>query len=698
MLAKLRNGGLHFFVFVLLAFPVLVAFRDLVGFLLQDSHWSPLLSLVDAGGQQSLSRSLLRILLIGGCLCGLILPLSSEKNAGRGLPWAGLFLLSGLVSVSFSQRPYASELEWETWALVGLLALLVRRAAVPALRTTGLIALYILVLATFLHALWISVPASEARLGGVFYHANALSTFTLVCLPFLLERAGRRAGLESYLAGFLGGAVLAIWFWAGSLTGACVLVGGTAFWLGSTLKLRFRIFWAMVFLPLPAVLNLWGGAASTVGFCMLFLVLLFLSVYRLGSDYFSVSVTVLGSLLLCCALFSLLAPREMSERATRTRQNSATARVQFYSCAVKLGLESPVFGRGPVAFSREYPRYQDSVLYFSRYVHCIPLEILAEWGMLGFALALFCCKDIMRERALVRASAWALAFFALHCLTGVQTQFPYLLVLVALAYALTREPPEELEESVVWQESAARIGLTLALLALLGLNMARLDSALNLSLGARLFNADHPRARQAAVSFFQASVRSQPMDGQTLFSFAQVQERLGHRSLAHSLSLDAIATDGSWAAPRLIHIETGPIPAKLQAVDKALACDPVNYPAFYRHKAEAFLDQGKPAEALSLLWARAPGYDPLLLNRLPDFRATDLDEQLLEYWLLVAILEEGQGRPERAEIAFRRAMLFTRRLLPRFQRLVQYPGRRRIQVGPVVQDLLDQIAQQIPAE
>ena len=107
---------------------------------------------------------------------------------------------------------------------------------------------------------------------------------------------------------------------------------------------------------------------------------------------------------------------------------------------------------------------------------------------------------------------------------------------------------------------------------------------------------------------------------------------------------------------------------------------------------------GATEAALELLRKQAEGYQPLDLNRLPDFRAEDLEEQLVPYWLLMAVLEERQGRLREAEAAFRKSLFFTRRLLPRYRRLVSYAEQSGLAPGPVVGEFLSQLRNQLPAK
>lgn len=683
--------------FLLVCFPIAVAFREFMVFFTQDPSWGPILSFVDAGAQRPLGRSLLRALLAGGCLLGLLLPVDRGLKVDR--PWAGVFLLTGLVSVALSGRVYAAESEWETWALLILFSVLVRRARPRAIQVTALASLYLTCLVVFFHALWIAVPASAARLGGIFHHPNALSTFTVLVLPILFFRA-RCGGLEGFGAAFLAGATLALQLWAGSLTGACILIFGLFFWLLRTKSQAVRWVVSLFGLGLPVVMNLVGGYPATVGYILLLQTLMIAACLRLDSRYFRVTLLFLLSLLLCSGAFTALAPTELSGRIVSDRSNSAQARLHFYEAAALLTAESPVIGQGPAAFPHEYPRYQGSVQFFSRFVHSIPLEILMELGLLGLLSLLAMVSQAALSSGNQEAGVafrCALVAFTFHCLTGVQTQFPYLLVLPAIAWAVLQPDSEGRERGAFWLGTSCRLLLSATLLGALSLNFTRMEAAVDHSLASQLYKSGGERSKAVAHRLFQAAVELEPGNGSYLLTYAQVKLGEGRYEEAAALAAAAVDTDQSWAAPRRVELSASR-PFSLPAVEEALARDPVNYPDFYRMKAELLAADGGAEKALDLLREKALGYQPLDLNRLPDFRAEDLEEQLVSYWLLIAILEEEQGRTHLAEAAFRKALFFTRRLLPRYQRLADYPRQSGLRPGPLVGRLLSELRKQLPTK
>lgn len=707
---KLRNGGLLFFVFTVVCFPFFSVAWDFLRLMYPafESGWSTMFSTVDfldAGGQRASSRSLLRTLLIGACLSGLLLPLRKPHLSPRpfdSVPWAGLFLLVGLLSVRSATGFYLALTEWETWALLLAFGLVLRRAAPPQLGLVALVGLYATTLLLFLHALWISVPTSTSRLGGIFHHPNALSTFTFLCLPFLIWRAGA-VGREKYLAAFLAGTSLTIQIWAGSLTGACLLIGALAYSLGSS---KFRPLLLFAGLAMPLFFNMLGGWVSTLGFPLAFLLLLGAhALLAIRKRPFRVVVVFLLSLTLASAAFTALAPPQSSEGVVGTRARSAAARLKFYQAAVEMTQESPVLGVGPNGFARQYPKYQSNVLYFSKFVHCLPLEFLVEWGLLGFSFGACavasCWRQVNQAReasGLVLAFRWSAALFALHSLSDVQSQYPYLICLLILAWAVASEEETEAIPSQGWTEVATRIFLTFGLLALLILNGWRIAASLDRQFATGLYRSVGDRAQPAVATMLWSSSERLPLDPESAFLLGQLYSRWGDKELARLLGEEAARSDVSWAAPRLLSVSGSTQKERLTLAEAALRIDPVNYPSFYQFRAEGLLFQGEFSAALEVLQKKSLDYDAILLQELPLFRSDDLMEQLVEFWLLLAMLEEHHGREKEAQAAFRKSLYFASKRLSRLQGLIGYPQRVGIVPGPLVEQLLLQVAQQVPAK
>ena len=70
----------------------------------------------------------------------------------------------------------------------------------------------------------------------------------------------------------------------------------------------------------------------------------------------------------------------------------------------------------------------------------------------------------------------------------------------------------------------------------------------------------------------------------------------------------------------------------------------------------------------------------------------------MEYWLLSAILSEHLGQYKNAESNFRKALNVAQKRTSRIRKLLSYSERVNLKVGPLVTDLLVQVAEQVPAK
>lgn len=707
-LFRVRDFGLLFFTMLLLIWPILQILWELgQAFEPELASALPLLGRLleglDAGGQSLLSRSFLRCLLSAGCVAGLLLPLPPlpcAETKWQSLPWGGSLLFFGLVSVVMSEQLFLAETEWETLALTLLFASLLRRANLKALPRLCLCAMYLVTLGVTLQALSFSASSTSGRLGGVFFHSNALSTFCLLCLPFLCWRAGRGC-FEGGLASCLSAACLAILIWTGSLTGACLLFGATVF-LACRQWGSLRFCLAGIAGVLPLVLNL--GGFSTALFPLILLGLLLWAYMSIRTEIpvpnrvmFAVSlVVVLGS-------FQIVQGQDTGHGLASFRGNSGAARLEFYRAGLSMVCERPILGHGPRAYARQYPLHQESILFYSKFVHCVALELLIEWGGLGFLLASFLLlsvwRDSERSRSVgaARAFRWSMAMFFLHSLTGVQTQFPYLLIVLAVAWAATTrsEPTLPLQNLRV---AAGRVALAIVLLGFLLLNCWRVSAHFSRLLAMDIHQRGGLRSQDTVRRLFASSAEMLPTCGTTWLLWARFEKQAGHPRQASILAKMARHWDSQWAIPLPYEVATSKARRDPQTVKLALGLDPVNFPSFYVWKAESMLSQGDETGALGQLREKELAYSPQLLSRLPDFRAEDLKVQLGDYFLLIAILEERHGRLSASENAFRMALHHTDQRLSRLRRLLGYTTASEIVPGPLVAELLAQVRDQVPTE
>jgi O-antigen ligase len=83
------------------------------------------------------------------------------------------------------------------------------------------------------------------------------------------------------------------------------------------------------------------------------------------------------SLILVMSSFAALQPLHPGDTTSglHRRENSLQARFHFYTAALKMVGEDPLWGQGPGGYAHRYPSFQRSVDYYSKFVHSLPLEI-----------------------------------------------------------------------------------------------------------------------------------------------------------------------------------------------------------------------------------------------------------------------------------------------------------------------------------
>lgn len=703
-LQGIQRGLQAGFLIALFCYPVWAACWEVVALLNpQFSAGHPILYHVsralDGGAQLPVSRSFFRIGLALLSVTGLMLPVGQGRGAREA--WAWFALAWGLLSAAIGPCFYASETEWEFWFLLLVASRILATRPTLVSKATALVAWYIMLLAVAVHALLFGLLGSGGRLVGVFHHPNIMSTFCLMSLPFLLWRGAFAEEPDRVFAAPLSGVYLALVVWTGSLTGLSVLMATLCYWAWKPAT-SLRVLISALAFCLPVLANLSGGTVGPitqgVGLATL-LGLCWRGAKQSGSR--ARASVALAAFALTILLLALLSPDLGGGGTVVSRDNSLSARLHFYRAGCSLLVQRPLLGLSPGGFAHEYPRFQGSVLYFSKFIHCLPFEFLVEWGLPAGALALVSLvvwgKSVRWEGFSVPKPVLATAFaaFVLHCLSGVQDQFPYLFAYLVLGYHLCRAErfrPERAAEGPVF--ALGRFALAVALLGLVLFNGIRVASQFDRSTGFELFQRRGPVAGVPSTALLSRSALSLPVDEEAWYQWGLLLDAQGQGAASTLLARRAISLDRQWAAPRELEMRNAPNIA-MERVTEAIAIDPVNYPTFYRVLAELQLRQGNSRAALEQLLSRSADYSPILLSRLPEFRADDLEEQLGEYWIAVAVAAEAQGKDREAEHAFRMAMYFCHSRLARLRRLVSYPERRKIEVGPLVQSMLSQLAEQL---
>jgi hypothetical protein len=285
---------------------------------------------------------------------------------------------------------------------------------------------------------------------------------------------------------------------------------------------------------------------------------------------------------------------------------------------------------------------------------------------------------------------WTSGLFALHCLTGVQTQFPILFFLLLIGWGITSQiaPPEECGERSV--SVIARGLVALSLLLLVVLNTYRIASHFERALGFQLYRLGNLKAASSASRFLASSSDLMPIDELAWYQRGLLADALGQRELSRDSAVIALSLDERWAAPWELFFRHQKLPRRSD-VERAIEIDPINYPSFYRVLAELKIREGSHRSALELLQANASRYHPRKLDSIASFRATDLKDQMVEYWLLLAILREREAKAD-VEPALRMAFHFSENRVSRLQRMVSYSQKTGIPLGPVVHSVLAQVS------
>ncbi len=641
----------------------------------------------DAGGQQALSRNLLCAQVSLAVVVAICRGRQRCWNLAARKVWSGglLFLGLGLVSSLAAGHRFQALREWELWLLLGLLVYLVADHWQARLLPYATGAVYVLSCVILLHSLWVALPSTQGRLGGILHHPNALSTLCLMLLPVLFARSGSSSN-DRVLGQLLSGAMIALVLQSGSLTGLGILVVLSA---NISLGVRSKKGAALSLGALPILLlgNLWGGWWSLAVGPVLLLGCWLGGWIRSSSRVYlretGLIVVAAGLVILFC---SLMAPRGLSDGAADPRDSSGLARLELYRVGIEMVRDFPFLGVGPSGFGRYYPSYQHDLRYFSKYVHCLPLEVACEWGLPAFVSLLFLfgsllafdigdCTLTLTEKSL-RGVLWV--FFA-HSLTGVQSQFPYLFVLFALAWGVLQA------EEVLEQEDprhdivdlAARffLGGLAAFLVWFHLSQAEIDydRELAIALSSRLSASQNQPVRDLLASAFFRD----PLNSETARLWGHSCLLAQDHEAALAIARETIELDPQRGSCFLLLLlaQSPTDPQRELWVRRAQAVDPVNYPSFYRILAEIMVNRRQWDEALELLRNQNARYEDLENLGLPSFRFDDLSEQLVEYYALKALLVNREDpKDPSAESDLRKAIYYCQGDVRRVTRLAVYPS------------------------
>lgn len=643
-----------------------------------------------------MARALLRLLLSFSIVCVLAMPTRNRAGVERWWSALGAALSFGLVSSLLAPHRFAAMEEWSTWFVLIVFAWAFRMGRASWHLKALLVAAYLLVMLVLLHATWVSLPVTPGRLRGIFHHPNALSTLGVCLLPLFCWRSASGQS-DARLAQLLTGALVCLVYLSGSLTGGLLLAFCAGYW--SFTQKGWK--WASLLGGLAALAvlaaNLAGGWWGIIALPALLLASLAFAVLKPGGPLTSLAAGLMGisfALLLTASL--VLAPWQGVEAVgSASRGNSLGARLSFYKAAVTIWLEHPVLGVGPAGFSRHYPQHQPELQHYSKFVHCLPLELGCEWGALALACFLIAFLALGRraagtEEPVGRVCFWTLGLLAGHSLTGVQSQFPYLLLLGVLALGAV---PAQRSEGGRPEPPSLLLGrIALAGLAIVSIawNSTAVAAQFDLEL-ARELGHQGERARRAVDRLAGSAYHLRPFDSEVARQMGTLLLVRGEREKALEVAQAAVRLDPDRASCRHLLLRCQ---EEREGLSLALTADSMNFPDFHRWEAERLLARGDEGAALEYLRQFSPRYQPLQLAGLPEFRYQDLAEQLVEFYGLKAILEERAGS-DRAEPDLRLALHFAERFVQRLERLRSYPQRSGLNPGPLLEDFFDQLTEQL---
>ena len=551
----------------------------------------------------------------------------------------------------------------------------------------------------------------DGRLNGTFFQPNVTAAFLAASLPWLLNQgvaargrpylqlAGLVAVVPVYTAFVLTGTRAAM------LIALLALAG--RWWLGASLRRGQSLSAAVVGALVACILTLilcWLAVFHSWGL-LLGLVLLAGLGYRSGVPLWGLAV------LCCLCAGGYRLQRYVGEfkdnsfngltRRTADLQKGSDAslasRKEFWRAAVLMGVDRPWLGVGPRGFHRYYPGYQSDVRWFSKFAHSACLSCLAETGFTGTLLMgvlgfqwLAAVAGGLRKRPgvasgsgegiqrpalpapgynpLLLDSATSAIILAGCMAVDVQWQFPALPVVWAvwlgstLAYCwpdVPPAPPPPPDEEISPWTLRPQVVLTYFLLAALGI-AAAFDMAFGMAQAHSedaeiwLRRGEIGRAlKEDLISIelnpFQGSyyhhygltysaALATKMDKTTPAEFLKIAERAvrldSHRAVHWDLLHKALVANKQPEQARL-------------ALQRALECDPINYPSFYVNLAELLSAPEERSQRERLLLSCAQRFPVDVLSSMFSFRSSDIVRQLSEVYMLLAD-QTDRNHPELA--------------------------------------------------
>ncbi|MFN8609604.1 MAG: O-antigen ligase family protein [Vulcanimicrobiota bacterium] len=667
------------------------AFRDV------PSGWPPILAMlgqIDSGFQLGVNSYLLRFGLLAVAGLTVLLGLSVPREGRWMWRCSWLFILLAGVSAAVCSHPFEALLTVFDTALLNLVILVAfhfrPRHLVPLAYTVGAAATALASLACFFAG---ELDLNEdGRLNGTFFQPNVTAAFLAAALPWLLNQyLARRGGQRTQLAAAL--AVIPVYL-AFLLTGTraamlvALLVMVARWWLGGSLRRGYSLPAALGQSLLASLVFLavcWLAVFQSFG---LLLVLLLAAgvAYRSGLPL----RTLLLLVCLCVGGYQLqlhITRLKANPYAGITRRTvdlqkgsdaSLTSRKEFWRAALLMGLDRPWLGVGPRGFHRYYPGYQTDVRWFSKFCHSACLSCFAELGFPGTILMLVLAfqwlaalrTGLQNPETSSRTldAACSAVILALCMAVDVQWQFPALPVAwgvwlgVTLSFCWPEIAPQPVPppgpEISPWT-LRPQVVMTYFLLALLGISAA-LDMTFAMAQAASERSELLLKVGNVAgaLKCDEDSIFLNPFQGAYFHHFgltysAGLAKKLDKLNASEFLKLAqrSVALDSHRAVNwDLLHkaLVANRKPEQARAaLQRAIECDPVNYPSFYVGLADLLTEPRQRSQREQILLACVERFPTDALGAMFSFRSNDIVHQLAEVYMLLA---DGTDR-EHPELA-----------------------------------------------
>ncbi|MBN9419894.1 MAG: O-antigen ligase family protein [Candidatus Eremiobacteraeota bacterium] len=651
-----------------------------------------LLGQIDSGFQLGENSFLFRfaLLALGGVAVLLGLPVPPQGRWMWRCSW--LFIALAACSAYLSSHPFEALLTVADTALLNLIVLVAfhlrPRWSVGAASS---LAALLVALASLDRFFSVELYANDdGRLNGTFFQPNVTAAFLAAALPWVLNQyVGARGRPRLQLLGLLAMVPIYLAFVltgtrAAMLVGLLVLAG--RWWLGGSLRRGHSLGVALLgsLVTCGVVLACCWLAISNSWALLALLLLLSVLAYRSGLPIWGVAVLCLLCLGSYQAQLDVAKKKDNAFNGITKRSadlqkgsdSSLTSRKEFWRAAILMGVHRPWLGVGPRGFHRYYPGYQSDVRWFSKFCHSACLSCFAELGFPGTLLVVVLGAQwlgavggkLRGERRPDPAppvdpnpplldAATSAVILALCMAVDVQWLFPSLPALwatwlgVSLAYCWPEVPPPAAppadEEISPWT-LRPQVILTYFMLATLGIGAA-FDMAFGMAQAHSERAESLMRRSEVALALQEdkISIELNPFQGAYYHHYglaysAALALKLEKKTPAEFLRIAerAVSLDSHRAVHwDLLHkaLVSNKQTEKAQfALQKALECDPVNYPSFYVNLAELQTAPEQRSQRERILLACAQRFPADSLGVMFDFRSNDIVRQLSEVYMLLA--------------------------------------------------------------